>query len=201
MGIFGSTSASRDRRMQMYNANLASQAEARARADIAAAQPQQLEAVQQGFDRAQAEYRPWAQGGEKAFAMQQDATGLNGTEGVGRAQAAFTPSMDYNFRQHESADQTARYFDALGMGLSGNAIQAVQDRSSNLAAGEYGNWFTRLGELSGRGYGAATGIASAAQSLGQNTANIWGGNTKALIDAANASVGRQIDANNASAKA
>lgn len=56
---------------------------------------------------------------------------------------AFTASPDYNFRRSEGTRDIQGTFAARGGGQSGNALRALAEFNSNLAAGEYGNWFQR----------------------------------------------------------
>lgn len=56
---------------------------------------------------------------------------------------AFTASPDYAFRRSEGMKGIEGSFAARGGAQSGNALRALNEFNSNLAAGEYGNWFQR----------------------------------------------------------
>lgn len=68
---------------------------------------------------------------------------------------AFEASPDYEFRQKEAARSANNYYGAKGVLGSGGAIKAILERASNLAAGEYGDfwdrrnstWQTKLGQF------------------------------------------------------
>lgn len=68
-------------------------------------------------------YRPYAQRGEHAAAMQEDMAGLNGPEGRARAEAAFRASPGYQWRVSEALDQTKR---------AGSAGSGVDNGNSTL---------------------------------------------------------------------
>src|SRR5215207_8947330 len=72
---------------------------------IDAAQPLQLSALEQGHNTARGDlntavesYQPYTEGGLKAWALMQDAAGLNGGGGHDRALAAFRTSPGYDWR-------------------------------------------------------------------------------------------------------
>ena len=56
---------------------------------------------------------------------------------------AFTASPDYEFRRGEGTRNIEGTFAARGGAASGNALRALNEFNSNLASGEYGNWFQR----------------------------------------------------------
>lgn len=66
----------------------------------------------------------------------------------------FFESPDYQFRQQEALDAVQGSAAAAGGLYSGNTLKDITDRASNLAAGEYGNWFNRQLGLADRNYGA-----------------------------------------------
>jgi hypothetical protein len=55
----------------------------------------------------------------------------------------FTASPDYAFRRGEGMRGIEGSFSARGGAQSGNALRALTEFNSNLASGEYGNWFQR----------------------------------------------------------
>lgn len=103
-------------------------------------------------------------------------------------QAQGTPNMsgfflspDYNFRRSEGMRGVENSFAARGGARSGNALRALADFNSNLAAGEFGNWRNSLFSLAGLGQVATGQGANAAQNVGNNVGNslINSGNARA----------------------
>ena len=91
----------------------------------------------------------------------------------------FFASPDYEFRRSEGQRNIGNSFAARGGAFSGNALRALTDYNSNLAAGEFGNYFNRQAALAGIGQTAA------------NTSGVFGGQAagnigNALIGAGNA---------------
>lgn len=128
-----------------------------------------------------------------------DALGVNGPEGNTRAVGAFQESPGYAAMRDEAIEQTMRHANRMGAG--GNVIQAVTDRSSDLANRQWGEWLTRLGgfvnpELQATsggaagkaaGYGAKAGLwqTDAGNRIGVR-GNVAGGIANANTAAANA---------------
>jgi hypothetical protein len=93
----------------------------------------------------------------------------------------FMASPDYNFRRTEGQRGIEGTFAARGMGQSGNALRALTEFNSNLAAGEFGNYFNRLSTLAGQGSAATNQTAAygadAASQAGRNA--LIAGNARA----------------------
>lgn len=77
----------------------------------------------------------------------------------------FFASPDYQFRQQEGAKAIDRAAAARGGALGGNALRAQTEYASNLASGEFGNYFNRLMQVAGIGQNA-TGATQNAVSQG-----------------------------------
>lgn len=104
-------------------------------------------------------------------------TQAGGSPGTGMA--GFFASPDYNFRREEGLRGIEQSAAARGGAMSGNALRGLTDFSSNLAAGEYGDYWNRLAGLAGVGQTATSqGIQA-----GQSFANQYGANTMAAGDA------------------
>jgi len=73
-----------------------------------------------------------------------DAMGLNGPEGVARAQARFTTGPGYQFQVDEATKAAANKAASLGIAGSGNTLDAIRARAQGIASGEYGDYLTRL---------------------------------------------------------
>lgn len=84
----------------------------------------------------------------------------------------FFTSPDYNFRRNEGQRDIQSTFAARGGAQSGNALRALTEFNSNLASGEFGNYFNRLTTLAGLGSAATNQTAAyganAASQAGRN---------------------------------
>jgi hypothetical protein len=82
--------------------------------------------------------------------------------------AGFFTSPDYNFRRSEGNRDIQGTFAARGGAQSGNALRALTEFNSNLASGEFGNYFNRLTTLAGLGSASTNQTAAyGAQAAGQ----------------------------------
>lgn len=93
--------------------------------------------------------------------------------------SGFFTSPDYNFRRSEGDRGILQSAAARGGLGSGNALKALSEYNSNLASGEYGNWFNRLAGIAGIGQSATQGGAY----LGQQSANNIGNSLQNQGDA------------------
>jgi hypothetical protein len=98
----------------------------------------------------------------------------SGTDALGRLDRTATGDMtdfytspDYNFRRTEGTRGIGNQFAARGSG--GNAMRALAEFNSGLAAGEFGNWWDRTSGMADRGMNATTNVANAGS---QNAANV-----------------------------
>lgn len=104
--------------------------------------------------------------------------------------SGFFASPDYNFRRQEGQRDIGNSFAARGGAFSGNALKALAEYNSNLASGEYGNYFNRLAGLLNAGQGGTAQTAHAGANMANNISSTLG-NTAAnvgnnLIGAGNA---------------
>lgn len=106
----------------------------------------------------------------------QPATGQPGQPGQPAQPPATAPdysnffaSPDYNFRRTEGTRGIENSFAARGGAASGNALRALTEFSSGLAAGEFGNYFNRQASLAGIGQ---TGTAQSAAAGANSAANV-----------------------------
>jgi hypothetical protein len=95
--------------------------------------------------------------------------------------SAFFQSPDYNFRRDEGTRGIGNSFAARGGAASGNALKALAEFNSNLAAGEFGNYFNRQAALAGIGQTATGQSAQAGMFTGANVGNslMMGANARA----------------------
>ncbi len=108
----------------------------------------------------------------------------------GPSMAGFFASPDYNFRRQEGQRDIGNSFAARGGAFSGNALKALAEYNSNLASGEYGNYFNRLAGLMDAGQGGTAQTAHAGANMANNisstlgnTANMIGNNAMAAGNA------------------
>jgi hypothetical protein len=90
----------------------------------------------------------------------------------------FMDSPDYGFRRSEGERGIGNSFAARGGAASGNALRALTEFNSNLAAGEFGNWFNRRMGLAGMGQQATGAVGNA----GNQTANAMMGLQQGIGD-------------------
>jgi len=83
----------------------------------------------------------------------------------------FFASPDYQFRLNEGIRANDQSAAARGGAFSGDAIRANTEFGSNLAAGEYGNYFNRLMALAGMGNSQVQNAQSAVLNFGNQAAN------------------------------
>lgn len=85
--------------------------------------------------------------------------------------SAFFKSPDYQFRKDQGMQGIENSFSASGGAKSGNALKALADFNSNLASGEFGNYFNRQLALAGQGQAATNTSTSAGVATGQIVGN------------------------------
>ncbi len=110
-----------------------------------------------------------------AAPQQQQAQGPGSPGGLGAPDySSFFKSPDYTFRRDEGMKGIERTAAARGGAASGNALRALDEFNSNLAAGEFGNFFNRQAALAGIGQTATNTTTQAGQYTAANTANLLG---------------------------
>jgi hypothetical protein len=124
--------------------------------------------------------------------QQSPAPMAGGTQGQPNL-SSFFASPDYNFRRDEGTRGIQQTFAARGGGQSGNALRALADFNSNLASGEFGNYFNRLTTLAGLGSAATNQTAAygadAANQAGRNALIAGDARASGIIDRTNAITG------------
>jgi hypothetical protein len=98
--------------------------------------------------------------------------GIEGMEMLNDPLANFQASPDYQFRRDEGFRDIGNQFAARGGG--GNALRALSEFSSNLAGGEYGNWYARMMNKVGIGAGANNAMTAANAASSNQIANAYG---------------------------
>lgn len=111
------------------------------------------------YNQTRADQMPWLESGRSALGrLDRAATG---------DMSQFFASPDYNFRRSEGQRDIGSSFAARGGAASGNALRALSEFNSNLASGEFGNWWNRTASQAGVGQTTAGNLGQ----LGANTAN------------------------------
>lgn len=146
---------------------------------------QQIAEQRREYDTTRGDFAPYRQSGQGALNK------LNGLQNGDMS--GFYKSPDYNFRRTEGTRGINNSFAARGGAASGNALRALTQFSSNLAGGEFANYWNRLKSMSDQGLGATgqtaqagqqatSGITNAMQQGGDarasgimGNANAWGG--------------------------
>ena len=112
------------------------------------------------YDQTRADQQPWIQAGTGALdRLTTASTGDNSN---------FFASPDYEFRRTEGGRGIENSAAARGGAFSGNALRALSDYNSNLASGEYGNWWNRQAGLAGVGQSAVNQVGAFGQASANN---------------------------------
>jgi hypothetical protein len=114
--------------------------------------------------------------------MYADALGLNGPEGIARAQASFSAGPGFQFALGQGLEAIGRNANMAGMGAGGNALVEAQRYGQGLAQQEFDKWRQALAQREGMFLplessalgNVAQGTAGAALTGGQGAANIYG---------------------------
>lgn len=115
------------------------------------------------YDQSRTDFAPYRQSGQNAL------NSLNKLQSGNMS--SFYTSPDYNFRRTEGTRGINNSFAARGGAASGNALRALTDYSSNLASGEFGNYWNRLKGLSDQGLGATSQTTQAGLATSGNISN------------------------------
>jgi hypothetical protein len=100
------------------------------------------------YDTTRTDLLPWLDAGRSALGRLSDPN------------ASFTASPDYAFVRGEGTRGIENTFSAKGGVKSGNALRALADYTTNLASGEFGNWWNRQAGLAGVGQTTATQLGT-----------------------------------------
>lgn len=125
--------------------------------------------VKSAYDDTKTQLHPWQQTGVSALGQLAGNNFMEGFQG--------SPGMQFQLDQAQQA--TNANMAARGLGNSGAALKALQDRAQGIAnqnyQQEYSNQFNRLNALAGYGSNAAGNMANAATGYGANVAGIQTG--------------------------
>lgn len=124
--------------------------------------------------------QPWMQRGNAAGVAQNALLGLGGdTAGANTAFQNYLNSTDYQFQQDAARRGITGSFAARGLGQSGAALKALQDRSQGIGAGYFGQYLDRLNGINQTGLSGANALAG----VGSNYANAVGANNDSRASA------------------
>jgi hypothetical protein len=110
---------------------------------------------------------PSINAGNLARDYQLGALGLPGSVGYDEAMNAFRTSPGYEFQRNQGLNAVQTSAAAGGQLFSGKTLKSLTNYGQGLADQEFGNWYGRLGGLSGSGDAATGNLVNA----GANTTN------------------------------
>jgi hypothetical protein len=122
-----------------------------------------IEENRRQYDTSRNDLAPWLDSGRWALSRLND------------PKTNFLASPDYEFRRSEGERGIGNSFAARGGAASGNALRALSEYNSNLASGEFGDWWNRQAGLAGVGQTTGTQLgalgADSAASVGNYLTN------------------------------
>jgi hypothetical protein len=146
-----------------------------------------------GYDRARGDITAGARGaedilspayqrGESSSQLQAAFSGLMGPEAQQQAYANFQESPGTDWLRKKQEEARLRTFARLGGGLGNQSsvMSALAEDEFGRAQTDFGNYYGRLSEISGRGDAAASNIANIRTNLGANLGNMSTGEASAL---------------------
>jgi hypothetical protein len=83
----------------------------------------------------------------------------------------FFTSPDYQFRKEQGMQGLEQSAAARGGAFSGDAHKSLTEFNSNLASGEFGNYFNRVSQMAGLGSAATNNVAQAGTVAANNIGN------------------------------
>jgi hypothetical protein len=111
------------------------------------------------YDTTRQDLMPWLTEGGNALKRLADPT------------TNFQASPDYNFVRGEQLRGLENSFASRGMGQSGNALRALQERSADVANSYFGDWWNRQAGLAGVGQTTATTLGDFGANNAARTGN------------------------------
>lgn len=117
-------------------------------------------AVQGGIDAATDTLSPYTAAGDAAIKLQADLSGANGPEAQAAAFAQYNESPEVAYQRQQAEQSVLRNASATGGLQSSGVLQELQKQAVGLAQQDYGNYFSRLGDVSGTGLSGASTLAN-----------------------------------------
>lgn len=127
------------------------------------------------YDQSRKDLERWRLSGEGALGDIGSVLGI-GPDGnpVAPDMSRFTLSPDYKFTMDENLKAVQGSAAAAGGLYSGNALKAIQDRSANVASGEFTNFLNRRLALAGLGQTAASNTVASGDNSAATIAQLLG---------------------------
>lgn len=123
------------------------------------ASEEQTAALQSMYNNNVSLMRPTYDNGQQAQTRLNSLLGLPGGDGSDpQATLAATPGYQFALNQSLAATNANAY--AAGLGNSGAALKALQDRAAGLASNNYNTYVNQLGSVADRGVTAMNGLVS-----------------------------------------
>lgn len=138
----------------------------------AAAQQQQLQFQQNARNQVIGLNQPAITRGNEASSLYGDFLGLGTGQGSQKALDTFRGSTGYQDLLQTGLGSVNANAYARGMGDSGAALKALQDRGSNIANQSSQQWLGNLGGLINAGTQAAGNVSGVTQNVANNMGNI-----------------------------
>ena len=137
--------------------------------------------IETGLGQATQTLAPFTEGGQQAFGLQAALSGAQGAPAQQQAFGQFQASPGQQFLRDEAEQALLRNQSAIGGLGGGNVRGALQEQAIGLAAQDFGNQFSRLGQVAGLGgalagqqagigFGAGRDVGNLAFQTGQNLA-------------------------------
>lgn len=123
------------------------------------------------YDKAAVPFASLFDRGTKGYDAYQDATGINGADGLARAKSTFTSLPGYTEGINMALDQNDRRAAARGMLGSGNTIADTTKLATDYSSQKYNDYLGALQPMIGASTAAATGQAGVLQNQGNLYAN------------------------------
>jgi len=130
------------------------------------------EGATQGFRQTESQFRPFVQGGGQAFQQQLGLSGAAGPEAQAAAFQTFQVSPGQQFLRDRAQKSLLRTQAATGQLGGGRTQQALQEQAIGLAQQDFGNQFSRLGQISQQGGAFTSQLGGLRSGLSQDITGI-----------------------------
>lgn len=128
--------------------------------------------IEDQFNRTETRLEPYMDAGLPALDRQSAILGLEGPEAQTEAYDAAFAGPGFKYVRDRVIDDVNRNASATGMLRSGNRLAALTDRLAGLYATYEGDYFNRLGAITGVGLGATSSMAGVGGNAAAGQANL-----------------------------
>ena len=156
--------------VSLFGSKLSSDASKSAAQTQASAETEAARIIEKQFKVAEERLAPFVEGSQEAFQKQQAASGALGPEAQQVAFDEFVESPGVAFAREQGLKAINQNASASGTLRSGNTQKALIEYAQGLAEQDYGNYFNRLGTITGTGLAAAQAIAGVGSQAAQGQA-------------------------------